>query len=47
LTDEIHKIRKDMVSDKQYLEAIFENLRNKDEANSKLIEEIGKNIGAI
>lgn len=36
-----------MINDKQYLEAIFENLRNKDETNSKMIEELGKNIGAI
>jgi hypothetical protein len=36
-----------MLNDKQYLDAIFENLRNKDEVNSKMIEEIGKNIGAI
>ena len=36
-----------MVSDKQYIEVIFENLRNKDEFNSKMIEELGKNMGAI
>ena len=36
-----------MVNDKQYVEAIFENLRKKDEVNSKMIEEIGRNIGAI